>query len=200
MTAATTTWTVLQQAHDALRTAVAQVTADQWTQPTPCEQWNVAQVLQHATGDQRAYAAALTGQDGPTDNPFTPSGVLDGDPATLLDTALAVSAAAFAPVTPDDAPVPTPLPQGALAPALAVGACALDAAVHAWDIAVATGAPSPLTPALATALIPAATALADSLRPFAFAPALTPDPFDGPVATLLRHLGRTPTWAPPTTP
>ncbi|MGI5151672.1 hypothetical protein ACQEVC_35830 [Plantactinospora sp. CA-294935] len=33
--------------------------------------------------------------------------------------------------------------------ALAAAACALDAAVHAWDIAVVTGQPTPLTVALA---------------------------------------------------
>jgi hypothetical protein len=35
----------------------------------------------------------------------------------------------------------------------AAGACTLDAAVHAWDIAVATGQPSPLPDELAEALL-----------------------------------------------
>ena len=38
--------------------------------PTPCDQWNVTQVLQHAAGDQRAYgayAAALEPQSGDDD-------------------------------------------------------------------------------------------------------------------------------------
>ncbi|WP_329248395.1 maleylpyruvate isomerase N-terminal domain-containing protein [Actinoallomurus sp. NBC_01490] len=53
-------WDVLNQAHSALRTAVAEVADADWKLPTPCEQWNVAQVLRHACGDQLAYAAAIT--------------------------------------------------------------------------------------------------------------------------------------------
>jgi hypothetical protein len=50
-------------------------------------------------------------------------------------------------------PVPSPLPIGPLSAEVAAGACALDAAVHAWDIAVATGQPSPLPDELAEALL-----------------------------------------------
>jgi hypothetical protein len=47
-------------------------------------------------------------------------------------------------------PVPTPLPPFPTnTPELAAATCALDAAIHAWDIAVATGQPSPLTTELA---------------------------------------------------
>jgi hypothetical protein len=77
----------------------------------------------------------------------------------------------------------------------AAAACALDAAVHAWDIAVATGHPSPLTPALATALLTAAPAVADPLRGWAYADALTPADEDDEVARLLRYLGRDPGWS-----
>jgi hypothetical protein len=93
--------------------------------------------------------------------------------------------------------VPTPLPQGALAPWIGVGACALDAAVHAWDIAVATGQRSPISAALAGTLMPAAAAIVEPLRGYgAYAPALTPEPDDEPVGALLRYLGRPPGWTP----
>ncbi|MET8261988.1 maleylpyruvate isomerase N-terminal domain-containing protein [Micromonospora sp. NPDC005205] len=46
--------TVLEKAHAALRTAVEGVPADAWERPTPCERWNVTQVLQRAVGDQLA--------------------------------------------------------------------------------------------------------------------------------------------------
>ena len=62
--------------------------------------------------------------------------------------------------------MPTPLPQGALPVWLAAGACALDAGVHAWDIAVATGQPSPLTPNLAGPLMVAARAIVEPLRAY----------------------------------
>ncbi|WP_329248392.1 hypothetical protein OG417_01160 [Actinoallomurus sp. NBC_01490] len=90
--------------------------------------------------------------------------------------------------------VPSPLPQGPLPAETVVGAAALDAAVHAWDIAVAVGLPSPLSADLAALLTPVATTLAEPLRGFAYAPALDPRPGDDAVAGLLRYLGRRPDW------
>ncbi|GGO04082.1 TIGR03086 family metal-binding protein [Micromonospora parathelypteridis] len=193
---ATSSWAILDRAHTALRDVTAALTAADLGQPTPCAEWNVAQVLQHSAGDQLAYVAAITGQNGPTENPFTPSGVLAGTPAELVEPTLTASAAAFATVDPADK-APTPLPHGALPAATAAGAAALDAGVHAWDIAIATGQPSPLDDDLAAQLLPVARAIVELLRPYgAYAPALEPRENDGPVAELLRYLGRDPHWTP----
>jgi uncharacterized protein (TIGR03086 family) len=187
-----TEWPVLTAAHDALRSAIAGVT--DFSAPTPCSQWNVTQVLQHAAGDQLGYAAFITGSGGPDFDPFSPSGELEERPSDYLEPALQAAAAAFATVSPDATEVPTPLPQGALPAPVAVGAAALDAAVHAWDIAKASGRQSPLTPDLAEALLPVAHQLAEPLRGFAYAPALEAEADDDAVATLLRYLGRNPQW------
>jgi uncharacterized protein (TIGR03086 family) len=188
-------WEVLDSAHDVFRSAVLRVATTDWRKRTPCEQWNVAQVFQHATGDQLGYASAITGGPGPSENPFTPSGQIDGDPLALLEKALEASAAAWATVSEDAADVPTPLPQGALPPSLGAGACALDAAVHGWDIAVATGQESPLTLGLAQTLMTVATKIVEPLRPYAvYAPALAPAADDDGIAALLRYLGRQPSW------
>lgn len=189
-------WDVLDQAHRALRSAVAGVSADSWHLPTPCEQWDVTQVMQHAAGDQLAYVATLTGGPGPAYDAFAPSGTFDGSPAELLELALTRSADAFTALDPSDAEVPVPLPPFQLPAKLAVEAAALDAAIHAWDIAVATGQPSPLTPEQALALRPAADVLAEPLRGFAYGPAIEPVPdADGPTA-LLNLLGRRADWTP----
>jgi len=188
----TRTWPVLASAHEALRSAIAGVT--DWQAPTPCAEWNVTQVLQHAAGDQLGYAAAITGTGGPDYNPFAPSGTMTGSPAEFLEPTLAAATAAFTTVPVDAPSVPTPLPQGALPAPVAAGAAALDAAVHAWDIAKASGQPSPLTPELAEQLLPVARQLAEPLRGFAYAPALEPAADDDAVATLLRYLGRNPLW------
>ncbi|MGV9366214.1 TIGR03086 family metal-binding protein [Amycolatopsis sp. NPDC003731] len=185
-------WPLLESAHEALRAAIAGVT--DWSAPTPCAEWNVTQVLQHAAGDQLGYAAAITGTGGPDFNPFAPSGSLSVTASEFLEPTLAAASAAFATVSRNAEAVPTPLPQGALPAPVAVGAAALDAAVHAWDIAVATGQKSRLTPALAAQLLPVAHQLAEPLRGFAYAPALNPSPADDAVATLLRYLGRNPEW------
>ena len=186
---------LLAGAHHALRTAVLAVAPADWNLPTPCDQWNVTQVLQHAAGDQLAYVAAITGGAGPSENPFTPSGRLDDTPLAVVDQALRASAGAWSTVG-DDAPgVPTPLPQGSLPGWLAAGACALDAAVHAWDIAVATGQGSLLTPELALALTPVARSTVEPLRQYGvYAAAVTPPAGADDAAVLLCYLGRSPAW------
>ncbi|HTC69266.1 MAG TPA: TIGR03086 family metal-binding protein [Acidothermaceae bacterium] len=191
-----TRWTVLDDAHEALNNVVSWIGTADWQRPTPCDQWTVAQVFQHATGDQLAWAAAVVGGQGPADDPFAPSEHVDSPAAPTLTTALRAASDAWATIAPDVDDAPTPLPQGAMPAPIAVGACALDAAIHAWDIAVATDQPSPLTPDLAAALMPAAQAIVELLRSFGvYAPALTPEPSDDAAATLLRYLGRDPGWS-----
>ncbi|MFD0684753.1 TIGR03086 family metal-binding protein [Actinomadura fibrosa] len=186
-------WTLLDSAHTALRDVVRGVPAGDWNRPTPCSEWNVTQVLQHAAGDQLAYASAITGEPGPAYNPFAPSGTLDGTPAELLEPALTACAAAWATIGEDAGPTPVPVPPNTLSPALGSGAAALDAAVHAWDIAVATGQPSPLTPEMARELLPVAKAIVEPLRQYgAFAAAIEADGDD--VDDLLHYLGRDPHW------
>ncbi|QFU94374.1 TIGR03086 family metal-binding protein [Amycolatopsis sp. YIM 10] len=183
----------LEAAHQALRTAVDGVPGNGWQLPTPCEQWNVTQVLQHAAGDQLGFAAFLTGGDGPTEDPFAPSGDLDGrDPRQVVEAAIEAAAKAWATVDDNATEVPVPVPPNRLPVAIGAGACALDAAVHAWDIAIATGQPSPLSDELARDLRPTAEAIVEPLRAYgAYAPALNSEN-GGEAAELLRYLGRRP--------
>ena len=189
------TWTVITDSLDLLRDAAAHVTAATGEAPTPCSAWTVTQVLQHAAGDQLAWAAATGVGTGPAENPFAPSGRLEGSVDDLTGPALKAARSAWAGIRADNDAVPTPLPHGALPAPTAAGACALDAAVHAWDIAVALGRPGPLSDALAAQLLPAARAVVEPLREYgAYAPALPPRPGDLPAAELLRYLGRDPQW------
>ncbi|MEU8894901.1 TIGR03086 family metal-binding protein [Nocardia sp. NPDC048505] len=188
-----TDWTVLNEAHAALLTVVRGLTAADLDRKTPCAEWTVTQVIQHAAGDQLAYVAALGAGEGPAENPFAPSGTLTGSPAELVEPAVAAAAAAWAAVPADAQAVAVPLPPHTMTAELGAGACALDAAVHAWDLAVASGQSSPLTPELAARLLPVAHAIADPLRGFAFADALSGNGSDE-VGALLRYLGRDPHW------
>jgi uncharacterized protein (TIGR03086 family) len=189
-------WTVITESLDLLEAVAAAVTDATAQAPTPCTQWSAAQVLQHAAGDQLAWAAAIGVGTGPAENPFAPSGHLDGSVDDLVRPALAAARAAWASVKADDDAVPTPLPQGPLPAAIAAGACALDAAVHAWDIAVALGRPGFLPAELAGQLLPAARAVVEPLRAYgAYAAALPPQPAADSAAELLRYLGRDPQWS-----
>ncbi len=188
------TWTVLDESHAALRAVLAGLRPSDLSLPTPCEGWSVTQVLQHAAGDQLGFAAAITGEGWPTFDPFAPSGEIDGDLdafVAFVEETMRASAAAWSTVAADATEAPTPLPQGKLAGWIGAGACGLDAAVHAWDVAVATGQPSPLTDGLAAQLLPVAREIVEPLRAYgAYAPALPTAVTDTPAVTLLRYLGR----------
>lgn len=190
-------WDVLDTSHEALRTTVREIPSDGWRLPTPCAAWTVTQVFQHAVGDQIGFAAALTGEPGPDFNPFDPPGELEGaDPAAYLEDALGRAAKAWAAVDRDATDVPVPVPPHKLSPWSGSAACGLDAAVHAWDLALATGQPSPLTAELARPLLRIAKEIVEPLRAYgAYATALDPDQGDDDVAVLLRYLGRDPHWA-----
>ncbi|SOD71003.1 uncharacterized protein (TIGR03086 family) [Jatrophihabitans sp. GAS493] len=191
-------WAVLNGSFSALRSVVEEVEPDAWPSPSPCNQWSARQVLEHAAGDQLAWAATVAGAGPlPDYDPFQPSGSEPGTAAELLNPALAASAAAWAAVSAATETVPTPLPQGKMPPEYAVAACAMDAAIHAWDIAMATGQPSPLSNELAVALEPAAQIIAEPLREYGvFGPIVSgaAGGDSGAAERLLRFLGRDPNW------
>ncbi|MEU2253036.1 TIGR03086 family metal-binding protein [Nocardia xishanensis] len=195
----------LAAAYRALADVVAGIRDEQLSLPTPCAEWDVTQVIQHAAGDQLAYAKCLGIGNGPLDNPFAPSGSIDGSPVALVRDAIEQTAAAWATVTDETHEVPTPLPHGALPTPVAAVLCALDAAVHAWDLAVATGQASPLDEEMSRALLAAARTanpapgggpemeIVEPLRQWgAYAPVIDGAPDDDAVAALLRYLGRDP--------
>ena len=196
-----TGWAFLDGARAMLQAAVAGAPADGWQRPTPCAEWNVLQVLQHAALDQRVWAAMVGGTEPPGENPFAPSGQLGAEPLPYADAALDASGPAWTAIeettgpSGDSGTVPTPLPQGPMAPAAAATAAALDAAIHAWDIAMATGQGSPLPPQLARALTPVAHGIVEPLRQYgAYADALEPSAGADEAETLLCYLGRRPAW------
>jgi uncharacterized protein (TIGR03086 family) len=191
------TFPVLTTSLELLRHVATRVPSGQFGNPTPCSEWTVAQVLLHAAGDQHAWASTISPSPPPAYNPFAPAGQLDGTIDDLIEPAIQAATAAWAGAGTGAGSVSTPLPPiPTMTPELAAAACALDAAIHTWDIAIATGQPSPLTAELARQLQPAAEATAEPLRGFAYGPALPGLATDDPAATLLRYLGRNPNWAP----
>ncbi|MGX1544585.1 hypothetical protein [Streptomyces adustus] len=113
-----------------------------------------------------------------------------------LDKVLVAVADAYARLPGDTERVPTPL--GPLPLAVAAAAAAMDAAVHAWDIAVATGQNRPLPDGLAEEVRPAADRLVNHLRDAyqVFAPAEEIREDHTAAEALPAFLGRDPRWAP----
>ncbi|MFI1722176.1 TIGR03086 family metal-binding protein [Streptomyces sp. NPDC020489] len=186
---------VLMAAHGYVREVVAAVPPSAWGAPTPCSEWTARQVLNHARIDQQGYGLAITGGR-PDSDPFDPADALAADPSAELEEVLRMVEGAYRALPADATEVPTPL--GPLPPHLAAGAAAMDAAVHAWDIAVATGQDRPLTEELAEGIWPVAEHLVDHLRDSyrVFAPALEVPAGSGRADALLAFLGRDPQWRP----
>jgi uncharacterized protein (TIGR03086 family) len=187
---------LLSRAHTYLSEVVAAVPEQAWGARTPCSEWTVRQVVNHARLDQQAYGAVVTGHGLPDSDPFQPADALHGDAPAELDAVLAGVREVYGGLAADDAQVPTPL--GPLPFRLAAAAAAMDAAVHAWDIAVATGQDAPLAEDVAEGIRPVATALVDRLRDAygVFAPAREVAADEGRAAALLAFLGRDPHWTP----
>lgn len=190
------TYEVLTAALAALQDVADGVAPDQFDHPTPCGDWTVGQVLLHAAGDQHAWAATVGSAAMPSYNPFEPPREIEGGFVHAVQGAAEVAAETWERLDRTEASVPTPLPPvPTLAPEMAAGAAALDAAIHAWDVAVATSQRSPLTVELARRLRPAAEETAEPLRGFAYGPPLAPAAEDDDAAALLRYLGRDPYWS-----
>ena len=163
--------------------------------PTPCAEWSAGQVLEHAVLDQQIWASRVAGTPAPGGDAFAPTGVLvPAETAAGVRRLLVGAGSAWSRVEPG-ASVATPLPQGDLPYGTALAMCALDAAVHAWDVSAALGEPTSLTEEAAAPMLAAAREVVEPLRAYGvFAPALEPAPGGGAADALLRYLGRDPGW------
>ncbi|MCX4683147.1 TIGR03086 family metal-binding protein [Kitasatospora purpeofusca] len=190
-------FTLLAEAHEYLLTVVRGVPAGAWGAPTPCSEWTVRQVLNHARLDQQALVMQIT-EEAPTGDPFDPADApADGGGDAVAELAAVLDRAAKAWESVRDAEsVPTPM--GPMPAAAGAAVAALDAAVHAWDIARATGQDVPLTDSLAEGLESPAAQIVDFVRNTfgKFGPAVEVPADAGRAAQLLGFTGRDPQWAP----
>ncbi|GHF37326.1 TIGR03086 family metal-binding protein [Streptomyces griseosporeus] len=180
---------------------VRRVTPDDLTRPTPCAAWNLGGLLEHMTVQHRGFAAAArgAGADIALWKPEQPG------PGTIRRylTAADEVIEAFAEVTAADQEFTLPeFGTDAVFPAVrAIGFHFIDYVVHAWDVARALGDPFAPSPDLLDAALPLALAVPDGTnrrRPnAAFAPAQPHSTLRDPLARILLHLGRSPSWAPP---
>ncbi|NUU26289.1 MAG: TIGR03086 family protein [Streptomycetaceae bacterium] len=186
---------VLADAHDYLRAAVRGVPEGAWGDATPCTEWTVRQVLNHARLDQQALVMQIDAGIGPQSDPFAPEDAVADDPYGELDAVLLAATAAWESGRELES-VPTPM--GPMPAVVGTAAAALDAALHAWDIAKATGQDLPLSDELAESL----GEVANRIIPFVrdsfgkYAPAVETGGATGPAAELLAFAGRDPNWTP----
>ena len=164
---------------------------DQWSAPTPCEQWDVHRVVEHLVGMNLVFAAMLAGEPLPERGKDPDRDDLArafSDSATSL-------LAAFAEPGVLDRSYAGPLGTATGSDRLQIRL--YDLLAHGWDLAAATGQPASLPDDAARhALGFVRKQLTDDARAGRFAPP-QPTP-DGarPIEQLVAFLGRRITWTP----
>jgi uncharacterized protein (TIGR03086 family) len=168
---------------------------------TPCQGWNLADLLAHMTVQHRGFAAAARGL-GADPDVWRVENVLESvraDPGRAYSVAAHDVLDAFAVDGTADASFALPeFGEGAVFPgAMAMGFHFVDYVVHGWDIAASLAVPYELPADVIEAVLPLALAVPEGdIRTMAgapFAPAVEQGG-TGDFDRLLRHLGRRPDW------
>src|SRR5947207_1587679 len=103
--------------------------------PTPCDEWNVARLLDHLLHGQAIFAAGAAGAVvGPPSG--KPPHLLGGDPAAQYETARQATIASFAQPGVLAGMVNTPF--GPMPAAQFLGIAVCDQLIHGWDLARGT--------------------------------------------------------------
>ncbi|MGB2756831.1 MAG: TIGR03086 family metal-binding protein [Acidimicrobiia bacterium] len=149
----------LEKTIAATRAVLANVTADQLSEPTPCASWNVAQLVDHIVGAQYFFQAGMTGSG----MEKASQAFSDGDFLEAFDAAAAGTLASFQEEGVMQKMIT--LPFGTMPGAAVCGMACTDTLQHAWDLAKATGQDTNLAPEVATGLLAAAqTSIQESFR------------------------------------
>jgi uncharacterized protein (TIGR03086 family) len=181
---------------------VEEVTADDLRRATPCDGWNLSQLLAHMTVQHRGFAAAARGE-GADLSRWDAATVADAvalDPARTYATAAADVLEAFA----DDAALEKSValpefgPNAVFPASQAIGFHFVDYVVHGWDVARSIDAPFTLPDDVISAVLPLVFAVPDGDFRAApgspFARAIEAGDGVSNLDRVLLHLGRSPAW------
>ena len=134
---------------DATRAVVAGIADDQWDLPTPCDGWNVRELLNHIVAGN-LWAAQLAGGRTIDDVGSALDGdVLGSDPVAAYDASAAQAAGAFE--APGALDAPCAVSYGPVPGSVYAGHRLIDVLVHGWDLASATGQSTELDPQMVAA-------------------------------------------------
>lgn len=148
----------LQQAFATTRGVLANVSADQMGNETPCASWDVAALINHIVGGLHFFVAGVKGEP-PSEAPdFAAGDYLAGFDAASGELVGLFSAEGALEKT-------YKLPFGEMPGSAFMGLAMTDTFQHGWDLASATGQSTDLEPALAAALLDASRkSIQDSFR------------------------------------
>jgi uncharacterized protein (TIGR03086 family) len=187
-----------------LRPVLDRISPADLDRPTPCAGWDLRALLEHMTGQDHGFAAAVRAArtGGEVDmSAFAPR-PLGRSPAATVATGLDEVVAAFA----DGAESPVLLPEfGARLPlSIVAGMHLVDTLVHGWDVAAALGVQAGYSAGLDPEVVAAALEMSEQVpddasreapgAPFGHALAAPADA--DPWTRTLTLLGRDPAWQP----
>jgi uncharacterized protein (TIGR03086 family) len=119
---------------------------DQWTLPSPCEGWDVREVLRHVTGGSIMTSVLLAGGSRDDATAVFAGEPLGDDPVASCRAALEREVEAFR-ANPDPDRV-LPHPAMDMPASMLLVFRVIDVAVHGWDVSRAIGADEALDPEL----------------------------------------------------
>jgi len=181
---------MLEEAYRITGTVVEGISRTDLANPTPCNRWTVANVLNHLVEVIEKFTSFA---DGTTDRPRTPgSNQLRPDHIRAYRQAVAASSAAWQAYGWPPRQLCW-LPFGSYPARTIVGVICFDTLVHGWDLAVATGRPIARDPEPWSFALAAATAVVpDRGRDDRhYREPITPEGRPSPDIALLAYLGRT---------
>jgi len=175
----------------AIRPIVAGVAHDQWTAPTPAEEWNVRALLNHIVAGNLWAAELADGRTIDDVGDRLDGDVLGGDPLTAYDVSAEAAATAFE--APGALDAPCAVSYGPVPGSVYAGHRFIDVLIHGWDLAKATGQDTSIDPDLVDACLAVVEPQAKQLQASGgFGdPVETPADAD-PQTRLLALLGRQP--------
>ncbi len=170
---------------------VRRVADDQWSAPTPCEDWDVRDLVNHVTAEQCWAPHLVAGETLDDVGDRYDGDVLGDDPVGAWAAAVGPSIAAFAEPGATDRTVH--LSYGDEVCSEYLLQMLTDAAVHGWDLARAIGVDPTIDSDIAEHLTTALEERQAMLRASGlFAEAVTVAPEAGPTERLVALLGRRP--------
>lgn len=184
----------LEQAFATTRTVLANVTPDQYGDPTPCASWTVRDLLNHIVEGANWFALCVNAGAAPDPDPTHGFDYAAGDPLASFDEGAAASLAAFGADGAEERLIA--LPFGELPGAVFMGIATNDMVTHGWDLARATGQPYEVDGELAQDLLAHMRSFADAMRgpdgEGAFGPEVAAPDGAAPLDRLVAYLGRRP--------
>ena len=140
-----------ERALAATRRFVAGVGSDQWHASTPCEEWDVRELVNHVVTGNEWAAELATGKTIEEIGDRLDGDVLGDDPLAAYDDSASRAASVFQ--QPGALDAPCAVSYGPVPGSVYAGHRFIDVLVHGWDVAVATGQDPSLPPDLVAACL-----------------------------------------------